>query len=95
MKQIEEIILKSLSCHIHDQNLNENFSVITNKQSHEIYQLSKIHSIIPIVYEALKDNSSFLQNDQSLQQKWYQKKYSTYHQTNSIYISMPRYLSKN
>lgn len=73
MKQTEEIILKSLSCYIHDQALNENLTTITNEQWHEIYQLSKIHSIIPIVYEALKDNPSFLQNDKSLKQKWYQK----------------------
>ena len=66
MKQTEEIILKSLSCYIHDQNLNENLTVITNEQWHEIYQLSKIHSIIPIVYEALKDNPSFFVEPQNI-----------------------------
>ena len=72
MKQTEELILNVLCSYMHDHPCNIKVDHFTNNQWEELYHLAEIHSILPIVYDVLKDNPSFLMNEPELKTKWLQ-----------------------
>lgn len=59
MKETEKLILNALCCYMHDRPSNAELNRFTKYQWEEFYHLAKTHSILPIVYDVLKDYPSF------------------------------------
>lgn len=68
MKNINYIILDGLACYIHDKPYLNNLDYLNNNDWQDLYELAKIHSILPIISEILTTNRSF--SKINFKQKW-------------------------
>lgn len=68
MIDINDIVLDGLSCYIHDKPSLNDLDYLNASDWQNLYELSKIHSILPIITETLISNKSF--SKISFKQKW-------------------------
>ena len=59
MNTINELFIKIMAYFIHNNELTEDLTFLTDEQWQKIYDFSKLHSLSPAIYEVIKHNNSF------------------------------------
>ena len=73
MNVINELVMKMISCYMHDKELEGSLSFLTNEQWQKLHDFSKMHYLSPIVYEVVKNNDSFKQLPDLFKNQWKQE----------------------
>ena len=73
MNAIHKLSMKIMSYYMNDNVMEESLSFLTNEQWQELHDFTKMHSLLPIVYEVIKDNASFKKLPDSFKNKWKQE----------------------
>ena len=69
MEKVQATLMHIISCFMHDTDFQLS-NQLTKENWQELYELSKIHSLLPVTYETIKTNESFLKTDKAFKQKW-------------------------
>ena len=67
MEKVQATLMHIISCFMHDTDFQLS-NQLTKENWQELYELSKIHSLLPVTYETIKTNESFLKTDKAFKQ---------------------------
>lgn len=70
MNEYQKSFIMAISKFIHNDTIKNINLQLDSKQWHDMYNLSKEHSLAPVVYEIFKETPEFLKQDISFKNKW-------------------------